>query len=63
MLLKNAVGDLLVALAAHTEALDVAVCCDAAPQQLQRAATSHSAVLHLLPCVQSTMHGKQHGFG
>jgi hypothetical protein len=63
MLLKHAVGDLLVALAAHTEALDVAVSCDAAPQQLQRAATSHAAVFHLLPCAQCTMHSKQHSSG
>lgn len=63
MLLEHAVGDLLVALAAHTEALDVAVSCDAAPQQLQRAATSHAAVLHLLPCAPCTMHGKQHRSG
>jgi hypothetical protein len=64
MLLKDAVGHLCLALAALTEALDVAIRSDAPLQQLQRATTCHAAVLHMLACThiaaQHSAAGSQH---
>jgi hypothetical protein len=56
MLLENTVGHLLVALAARAEALDVAICSEAALQQLHGATASHAPVLHLLPCKHTPQH-------